>query len=143
MRRLVFTALLAASFAFPANAWASQEKPNEKPSEPVEKIDPSVDRSLTGVVELIEAKDADNGKITIRSSGPPKGSPYKYIFQVDEGKTKLENADGKPLADGLKSVMLKGAEVRVEFVDERRNSSDAPAPGVHFARKLRILPTTK
>jgi hypothetical protein len=143
MTRVLIAVTMSLLCTVPSFAQSKEEKPKDKPSDPVEKIDASVDRSITGIIDLVEAKDAETGKITVRSSGPAKGTPYQYIFQVDKGKTKLQDAEGKPLTEGLNSQQLTGAEVRVEFVDERSNSTDPTAPGVHFARKLQIIATKK
>lgn len=143
MPRVLAAAVMTLLCAAPTFGQPKEEKPKEKSGDPIEKIDPSVDRSITGFVEQIEAKDASNGKVTVRSSGPAKGSPYQYIFQVDEGKTKLQDAKKDLLSDGLKSRLLKDAEVRVEFVDEKRNDAGPAAPGVHFARRIQIIQAKK
>ena len=104
------------------------------PTDRIEKTDPSVDRSLTGIVDSVDAKDENNGKLTLHTS-PPDNALYRYVFQIDEGHTKLLTADGNPLKDGLKSRLLLGAEVRVGFVEpgqaapyRRRPDCFSPAP---------------
>jgi len=108
-----------------------------------EKIDSRVNRSLTGVVEKVEVKSATSGTLKMRSSGPAKGSLYRYTFLVND-RTKIVTAKGKALKDGLKSPRLaKGAEVVVQF-DDRKPGSDKPAPaGKHFAHRIQLIEPTK
>ncbi len=108
------------------------------PAQPTEKIDAKVDRSLTGFVAKVEAKDENNGTVTMRTSGPP--SSYKY--HVD-AKTKLLTAKGERLKDGLKSSLLPGAEVVVLFVD-RRPKGETPLPaGTRYAHAVRLIRPAK
>ena len=118
-----------------------KDKVKDKPKRPAlgEKIDARVNRSLTGVIEKVEAKTGASGVLKMRSSGPKKESPYRYTFLID-AKTKILTAQAKPLKDGLKSPRLKvGAEVVVQF-DDRKPGSDKPAPaGKHFAHRIQLI----
>jgi hypothetical protein len=128
-----------------AGLLVAQDRP--KPPDPkgprTEKIDSKVDRSITGRVEEVRARDGHHGTLTVRTSGPgpdKKGpaSPYRYTFRVDE-KTRLLNAKGKDLEDGLKHQQLQGAEVRVLFVDRRPGEDEASKPNRPYARTVQLM----
>ena len=119
------------------------EKRTKAPPQ-TEKTDPRVDRSITGHVEKVDARDEHHGTLALRSSGTDRPqNPYRYSFQVDE-KTRLLTARGKELERGLKSRELTGAEVRVVFVDTRPgtppSSADKTARRHHyFARTIELI----
>ncbi len=104
-----------------------QEKPKE-----TEKIDGKLDRSLTGFIEKIDAKDATTGSFVMRTD---KDQP-RYTFQVD-AKTKFLTNKGEPLDAGLQNPKLANAEVRVLFVDLK--PKDVKSPDLHLCHTLQII----
>jgi hypothetical protein len=105
----------------------------EKPK-PSEKTDNSVDRSLTGFIEKVEAKDEKSGTFVMRTD---KDLP-RYTFQVDPG-TKILGEKSSPLEAGLKSPLLVGAEVRVVFVDRQPKGDKKDQTDTHVCRTLQII----
>jgi len=144
MNRVVFSLVLGLLVGAVPVGVAQDSKPKDSPPAkgPLrEKIDPDFNRSLTGVVEKVEAKEDGSGTLKLRSSGPAGATPYQYTFQID-GKTKITDPEGKPLADGLKSRVLAGAAVRVAFVDEKPGGGKAP-PKTHFAQEVQLIRAKK
>src|SRR3954453_3189106 len=109
MSRVLTGVVLAALLGAPRGA--REDKPKEKPAVPGEKIDAKANRSLTGVIEKVDAKNEKAGTFVLRAG------EEKYTFQVD-GKTKVLRATGDPLEGGLGSPLLKNAQVRVLFFDK-------------------------
>lgn len=125
MRRALFGAVIGlVCCAFGPLAAEDPGKGAKKSAPPTEKADNSVDRSLTGHVEKIDATDEHHGTFVLKSSNvaasgeagtaPPK--LYEYTLHVNE-KTRLLNHAGKDLDKGLKDARFTGAEVRVTFID--------------------------
>jgi hypothetical protein len=110
----------------------------EKPKPPAEKIDGSVDRSLTGFIEKIDAKDEKSGTFVMRTD---KDLP-RYTFQVD-ANTKVLSNRSDPLADGFKSPLLVGAEVLVVFIDRKPNAEKKDQKDTHICRTLQIIKAEK
>ena len=110
----------------------------EKPKTPAEKIDGSVDRSLTGFIEKIDAKDEKSGTFVMRTD---KDLP-RYTFQVD-ANTKVLTNKSDPLDAGLKSPLLVGAEVRVVFIDRKPKAEKKDQMDTHVCRTLQIIKTEK
>jgi len=153
MARTLVGSLLALAVCAGGLVWAQGRKVGGgQGGTPLEKTDSRVDRSLTGHVEKVEARDEHHGSLAVRSSGAPaRGAPgrgtgtgkapeaaYDYLFQVD-AKTRLLTAEGKALEGGLKSRRLPWAEVRVVFVDERRGEPRPGRPHEHFARAVQLI----
>jgi len=115
--------------------------PDRKPTG--EKIDAKANRSLTGVVEKVQAKGEQSGTLKMRSSGPAKEKLYRYTFQVD-ASTKFLTAAGKALKAGLKSPRLaRGAEVVVQFDDRKPGTSKLAPAGTHFALRIQLIDPEK
>ena len=110
-----------------------KQKPKDPPPELREKIDGKVDRSLTGHVEKIEAKEDSSGVLVVRIG---ENEPL-YRFQID-AKTKILTNKGEPLAGGLNSRLLTKAEVRVEFIDVQPKG-EKPGPDAHLCRTVQII----
>ena len=142
-------------------------KGTNKNAVPVEKADNSVDRSLTGHVEKVDARDEHHGTFVLKSSKvapageaskgtalvPPK--LYEYTFHVND-KTRFLNHAGKALDKGLKDARLTGAEVRVTFIDldpttrrdkaagDQKKSADKGATAdQHVARTVQLIQPAK
>jgi hypothetical protein len=93
--------LAVALLCIPVSA-EEKEKPKDPPPELREKIDGKVDRSLTGHVEKVEAKEESSGVLVVRTG---EDQPL-YRFQID-AKTKILTNKGAPLAGGLSSPLIK------------------------------------
>jgi len=124
-----------------------------------EKTDSKVDRSITGHVEKVDARDEHHGTLAVRATGAgpgakdagkdkpaPPDKPYHYTFRVDD-KTRLLTAQGKDLERGLKNPLLARAEVRVVFIDHTPKAggkgAEADKPRQHLARAIQLIQPDK
>src|SRR5438094_311777 len=102
MSRTLIGVVLGVLIGVPLPAEEEKDKPKDKPAIPSEKIDAKVDRSLTGFVEKINAKDEKTGTLMLRTD---RDIP-RYRFEIND-KTKILTAGNEPLEGGLKSPLLK------------------------------------
>ncbi len=134
MSRILLGSLLGVSIVVLPIFGDDKDKPKDKPAIPIEKIDGTMDRSLTGFIEKVEAKDGKNGTFVMRTS---KDLP-RYTFQVDS-KTKILTAKNDPLEAGLENPRLVRAEVRVLFIDRKPKEEKPDQPNVHICRLVQII----
>jgi hypothetical protein len=134
MSRIVLGCVLGISIVVLPILGQDRDRPKDKPAIPIEKIDGTMDRSLTGFIEKVEAKDGKNGTFVMRTS---KDLP-RYTFQVDS-KTKILTAGNEALEAGLESPRLVRAEVRVLFIDRKPKEAKTGQPDDHLCRLVQII----
>jgi hypothetical protein len=132
MSRILTALVMGLVVAFPA-AGQEKEQPPDRPAIPAEKIDPGTDRSLTGFIEKIDARDGKRGTFVLRTT---RDMP-RYTLQVD-GLTKILTNKNEPVPTGLRSPLLPRAEVRVVFIDRTPKEKGGEAI-VHQCRVLQII----
>jgi len=100
--------------------------------------DAKANQSREGVVDRIEVQDEQTGTVRLR---PDKDLP-RYVFKITK-ETKILTDKADPLEGGLKSPLLKGAQVRVVFVEKDGKADKADQEAVRVCRSLQILKPAK
>ena len=133
MSRILMGVVLGALVSVAAAA--AGEDRDRPPSSP-KKTDSKPERSLTGVVEKIDAKDNHTGTLVLLSGD------QRYTIQIDK-KTKILQKTADPLEMGLKNAKLKGARARVLYVEVRQKADNGKSVDVHLARTIQVLKAKK